>query len=79
MEKISPSEITPEHLYLSRRKFMVGLGALVASTLIFSACRSQDFLPVPPGPDGSEPPQAGTDELGDEFTPYESIINYNNC
>ena len=28
MTKIKPSEITPEHIYLSRRKFMVGIGAL---------------------------------------------------
>ena len=38
MVKIDPSEITPEHIYLSRRKFMVGIGALAASSLVLSAC-----------------------------------------
>jgi sulfoxide reductase catalytic subunit YedY len=38
MIKINPSEITPEHVYLSRRKFMVGIGALVTSSLVLSAC-----------------------------------------
>jgi len=38
MIKTSPSEITPEHVYISRRKFMVGIGALVTSSLVLSAC-----------------------------------------
>ncbi len=38
MVKINPSEITPEHVYMSRRKFMVGIGALVTSSLVLSAC-----------------------------------------
>jgi len=38
MIKINPSEITPEHVYLSRRKFMVGIGALLTSSLVLSAC-----------------------------------------
>ena len=40
MIKINPSEITPEHVYLSRRKFIataVGIGALVTSSLVLSA------------------------------------------
>ena len=78
MEKISPFEITPEHLYLSRRKFLTGITALVASALIFSACKRQDFLSGLAVTDGSELAQVGTDELGDKFTPYDSIINYNN-
>ncbi len=81
MEKINPSEITPEHLYLSRRKFLVGVSALVAGSLLFSACRGPGFLPGPAGPDGpdgTDLPPAGRDERGDEFTAYDSIINYNN-
>ena len=75
------SEITPEHLYLSRRKFLVGVGALVASTLILGACRKGGFLVEPPATtDYCESAQASrsTDELGDVLTPCESIINYNN-
>ncbi len=37
MSKIKSSEITPEHIYLSRRKFMVGIGAL-ATGAVMSGC-----------------------------------------
>ncbi len=65
MERISPSEITPEHLYFSRREFLAGIGALVVSTLFLNACQGSDSSLVP-------------NELGDELTPLDSIINYNN-
>ena len=86
MVKISPSEITPEHIYLSRRKFMAGIGALAASSLV-SACGVQGF----PTPTATNTPASetdanpvgvgqgiGTDELGDPLTPVEAITNYNN-
>ncbi len=38
MKKIKSSEITPEHLYLSRRRFMRGAGALAFSSLALAAC-----------------------------------------
>ena len=38
MVKIKSSEITPEHVYLSRRKFMVGIGALALGAAALSAC-----------------------------------------
>ena len=38
MIKIKSSEITPEHIYLSRRKFMTGIGALAASAAVLAAC-----------------------------------------
>jgi len=38
MTNIKASEITPEHLYLSRRKFMTGIGALAASAAVLAAC-----------------------------------------
>lgn len=49
MVEINPSEITPEHVYLSRRRFMKGVGALVASSLILAACGGQDptITPTP--------------------------------
>jgi len=40
--KIRSSEITPEHIYLSRRKFMQGLGALAGSALLLNACGGQN-------------------------------------
>ena len=37
MKKISRSEITPEHIYLNRRKFMIGVGSAVGA-LALAAC-----------------------------------------
>ncbi len=93
MVKIDPSEITPEHIYLSRRKFMKGIGAITASSLILSACGVKSF-PTGPTPEaatggagettaeavgeGSADSVPATDELGDPWTSLEAITNYNN-
>jgi sulfoxide reductase catalytic subunit YedY len=84
MIKINPSEITPEHVYLSRRKFMVGIGALVTSSLLLGACGPQGPSPkgptAEPSPDGPVVSTASgtTDELGDQLTSFEAITNYTN-
>jgi sulfoxide reductase catalytic subunit YedY len=92
MIKINPSEITSEHVYLSRRKFMVGIGALATSSLLLGACgevlspsrERQEPSPkgptAEPSPDGSVVPTLGatTDELGDKLTSFEAITNYTN-
>ncbi len=49
MIKIRSSEITPEHIYLSRRKFMVGIGALAASSALLAACGTQEGAVVKEG------------------------------
>ncbi len=80
MEKIPASEITPEHLYFSRRKFIVGLGALTASSLILAACGRQETL-LPPDetvPGDNSSADAPTDELGANLTSYDDITHYNN-
>jgi len=41
MTEIRSSEITPEGIYLSRRRFMVGAGALAASALALASCGIQ--------------------------------------
>ena len=38
MEKIKSSEITPEQVYLNRRQFMKGVGALALGAVALSAC-----------------------------------------
>lgn len=80
MEKIPSSEITPEHIYLSRRSFMLGIGAL-AGAVALSACA--DLSGSTGGQAASATSVAGVtagqkDELGDELTSYESVTNYNN-
>jgi len=79
MVKINPSEITAEHVYLSRRKFMTGIGALAASALVLSGCGAET-VPSPAEPLDETPPQAGAgqDDLGDPLTSYEAINSYNN-
>ncbi len=92
MKEIKPSEITPEEIYLSRRRFMKGAGALVASSLILAACGGATPVPTtapaaatsaPATPTGSIgsifPPLGATaDELGADLTTFEAITNYCN-
>ncbi|MBI4284869.1 MAG: protein-methionine-sulfoxide reductase catalytic subunit MsrP [Chloroflexi bacterium] len=78
MDKIHPSEITPERLYFSRRKFLAGLGLFAASTVITSACKLGGKEPGPGGFCDSAQAGATTDELGAGLTACNDIINYNN-
>ena len=80
---IPSSEITPKHIYLSRRDFMTGAAALTATAALV-ACGAP---PAPTAPAveesaGSAPAPAAakgqTDELGDPLTTYEDVTNYNN-
>ena len=80
MVKIRSSEITPEHLYLSRRQFLKGAGALAAGSVLLSACGGQ-AAPSAGAGNAETPPEGAsraTDELGDALTPYEAVTNYNN-
>lgn len=76
--KIPSSEITPEHVYLSRRQFIQGLG-LAAGSLALAACgapaptNSSNATPV-----GTLTTSTTTDELGDPLTPFDAVTNYNN-
>jgi sulfoxide reductase catalytic subunit YedY len=89
MNKINPSEITPEHVYMSRRKFVLGMGALVTGSLVLGACGSQDRGPTSPptveadatmsATNGVFPSlSANADELGAGLTSFEATTNYNN-
>lgn len=75
MVKIDPSEITPKSLYLSRRQFISGAGAVAAGALALAACKGN--LPVvteaPPTYTGG-----ATDELGAPVNSFQDITNYNN-
>ncbi|MGC9396637.1 MAG: protein-methionine-sulfoxide reductase catalytic subunit MsrP [Anaerolineae bacterium] len=80
MVPIKSSEITPEHLYLSRRKFLQAAGLLAANAALLAACGRQ---PVPPPisattPNAISPPGNETDELGNPLTPFETVLNYAN-
>ncbi len=78
MGKIHSHEITPEHIYFSRRKFIAGMGALVAGTILSSACRPQKITPEGTGFCAGAAASASTDEFGAKLTPCNDVINYNN-
>ncbi|MCC7352154.1 MAG: protein-methionine-sulfoxide reductase catalytic subunit MsrP [Anaerolineae bacterium] len=82
MIPIRSSEITPESVYLSRRKFMKGVAAVALSSAALAACGSSPAAPPTPDPAQGTPvpPKASatTDELGDALTPFEAVTTYNN-
>ncbi len=71
MRDIPSSEITPEHVYLSRRRFLGAAGALGAA-LALGACGAT------PGTPQAVPADTRTDELGDRLNSFEQITRYNN-
>jgi sulfoxide reductase catalytic subunit YedY len=77
MVKIKPSEITPEHVYLSRRRFMKGIGA-IAATSVLAACGVQ----TPPAATGPTATSAGAGQSAskssadtDVLVPSPTMIN----
>jgi sulfoxide reductase catalytic subunit YedY len=80
-EDIAPSEITPESVYLDRRRFMGASAALLAAAAVRpDSLRGAMYrrLQAP----GQEAPQVGPvtrgEELRDELTPYEDVTSHNN-
>lgn len=79
---IDPSDITPEELYYSRRRFIKQALTASAAALLVSACQPGkvgSFPEVTPTTDLNPPvaSQSG-DELGNLLTAYDDIINYTN-
>lgn len=73
MQKIRSSEITPEHVYRSRRRFLK-FGAWAAGATLLAACAP----PTASAPSAGATPAGRQDELGDPATSYEVIAGYNN-
>ncbi len=75
MHKIPSSEITPEHIYRSRRRFLRGICALAIAGLGVAACGNTADPPPArtPGPVSRQ-----SDEFGDPLNTYEQITTYNN-
>ena len=92
-DRLPGDEITPERLYVSRRKFIVGMGA-VAATAFLAACagKTPDITTTSPDITTTSPdittasPEfcdgtitTGTaDELGDKLTACDDVTSYNN-
>ncbi|MBI2863947.1 MAG: protein-methionine-sulfoxide reductase catalytic subunit MsrP [Chloroflexi bacterium] len=75
MDKISSSEITPEHLFFSRRQLLVGAGLLVAGALA-GGCGAGG--PSPRAASSSAPPSSGSNQSSESLTSYEAVTGYNN-
>jgi sulfoxide reductase catalytic subunit YedY len=75
--EISSSEITPEHVYLSRNHFIKAAGGIGAALAVASCQRWMGATKIE---ENQQPPSSKAlfDELGDPLTPYSSITTYNN-
>jgi len=82
MKKIKSSEITPEHVYLSRRDFLKSMGVVSASAAVLAACGPAANAAVSPvsAAEAEVTPaaMADTDEFGDPLNSFRDITNYNN-
>ncbi len=77
---ISKSEITPEELYLSRRRFMRNALSLSAASILAGSCNPASRSDLPTATVDATPPVSIKlqDELGNSVTSYENIISYTN-
>jgi sulfoxide reductase catalytic subunit YedY len=80
--EIPSSEITPYHLYLSRRNFIKG-AAITAGAGLLAACSplggaTGEDTAVSTDTEPTTQSGASTDELGDPLNSYEQITTYNN-
>jgi len=71
---IPPSEITPEHVYINRRQFLGGAGALSLAALLAACAPGGGSFPT----DSGTPFPTATGESDEAITPYAAITNYNN-
>lgn len=80
MEKIKSSEITPEHVYLSRRDFLKNMGIVSASAAVLAACAPTATSTAGPAIASASTSDDTplTDELGDPANSFDDITNYNN-
>lgn len=80
MNKIQTSEITPEHVYFSRRDFLKTIGVMAAGSLSVAACSSSKLGGSPDSLVVNElfEVNANSDESGAPLTSYQDITSYTN-
>ena len=74
---IKSSEITPKHVYLSRRDFIKTAGILAGSVAL-AACVPQLMKPPVPVSSTQTAESMKTDEIGNPVNSFKDITNYNN-
>jgi sulfoxide reductase catalytic subunit YedY len=75
MVNIDPSEITPEHLYLSRRRFIKGIGALTTSALVLAACGTQPSATSEEAAPSPTPEEAGPTATPEGAAPSPTVAS----
>jgi len=87
MKKIKSSEITPEHVYLSRRDFLKSMGIVAGTAALLAACAPDQSTTATTAPTSdasnmtdspAEVASSTSDELGDPLNSFEDISTYNN-
>ena len=78
--ELQAETITPKPLYISRRKFIAGVGIVAAATFVAACTRSTNTSLTPTTTGFCSDAKAGstTDELGDKLTSCSDITTYNN-
>jgi methionine sulfoxide reductase catalytic subunit len=71
---ISPEEVTPKHIYQTRRQFLKQMGVVGLGALLAGCTPGANNQAVPAG----LPTNDRIDDLGDALTPYQAITNYCN-
>jgi sulfoxide reductase catalytic subunit YedY len=81
---IDPSEITPRHLYYSRREFLKTAGVVSGAAMLVACTITSSSTPTAgatatqaPTPEGLKV-STNHDELGDPLNTFTQITNYNN-
>ena len=81
-QKIKSSEITPEELYYSRRRFIKNSIKTAAASLFLGACQAAPKSGAPTSQPAQVTPQTlsggTTDDMGNALTSYENIVGYTN-
>jgi sulfoxide reductase catalytic subunit YedY len=79
---VPSSEITPEHVYYSRRDFLKTMGIVAAGALLAACAPKGDSATATesasPTPESKPVIPGQTDELGDPLNSFAEITNYNN-
>lgn len=79
--KIPSSEITPKHIYMSRREFIRAAGVVAGSAILAACSPKTSDSDLDNGTPHAEPEIKTSnlkDELGNPVTAYKDITNYNN-